>query len=540
MPVLIAIALKWIVRTLGLLVLVLAVLLAGSWLRSEWQRHRELALEIERQELLAAGLRAELGEKDALLAADTAAWRRQAALAARALTTELKALDARIAAGDAKWQQVLDKFGDLERMAAESTAAANRAQRELAALERDFWFWDRLFSPAKLAALEAARARHAVLRKNAEAWQAARDRAAATVADSPLEPLQQRRALLTRELDDRSKTVSPRHAALSADRDRKQQQLQAAEAQLEAQQQRAAKDPRTTLFGAIRANLPIALAVLVGILMLPLLLRTFCYFVLAPLATRLPPIRIVPDPQAPAIAAPARSAVSVALDIAPGEELLVQPGYLQSSSQPARKRTKWFLNPRLPFASIASGMFALTRVRPEGETTTHVVVSSQDDPLGEVGVIELPPGAAMVIQPRSLAAIVKPEGVPVAITRHWRLSSLHAWLTLQLRYLVFRGPCRLVLKGCRGVRAEEPRPGQPRLINQAATLGFSANLDYKTVRCETFVPYLRGREDLFNDLFAGGPGRYVYEELPARAGGRGMSGRGLEGFTDAVLKAFGI
>ena len=71
---------------------------------------------------------------------------------------------------------------------------------------------------------------------------------------------------------------------------------------------------------------------------------------------------------------------------------------------------------------------------------THVVVSSLDDALGEVGVIELPAGAAMVIQPRSLAGIVKPQGVPVNITRHWRLGSLHAWLTLQLRYLVFHGP----------------------------------------------------------------------------------------------------
>ena len=149
-------------------------------------------------------------------------------------------------------------------------------------------------------------------------------------------------------------------------------------------------------------------------------------------------------------------------------------------------------------------------------------------------------GAAMVIQPRSLAGIVKPEGVPVAISRHWRLGSLHAWLTLQLRYLVFHGPCRPILKGCRGVRAEEPRPNQPRLINQAATLGFSANLEYKTVPCETFVPYLRGHEELFNDLFGGGPGSYVYEEMPSRGGRHGASGRGMEGFMDAVLKAFGI
>jgi uncharacterized protein (AIM24 family) len=540
MPTLIAHALKWIVQKLAMLLLIVAVLLVVAWLRNEWREHRQLMQEVERQESLVAGLRSELADRDAAIAEDTRRWREQAAAATRALGAELETINARIAAADQKWRAARQRFTDLERMADESAAAAARARRELAALERDFWFWDRLISPGKLAALEAARAKYLALEKNAQAWKTARDRVAPRFAESPVEPLHQRRALLAREIDDRSKTVSPRHAGLTAERDRKQQQVATAEEQLAAQQERTAEDPRSILFGTIADSLPIALAVLAGILLLPLLLRTFFYFVLAPLASRLPPIRILPNEQAPALAPSTPSTVSAAMDVRPGEELLVQPGYLQSSSQPARKRTKWFLNPRLPFASIASGMFALTRVRPEGDTPTHVVVSSQDDPFGEVGTIELPEGAAMVIQPRSLAGIVKPQGVPVAITRHWRLGSLHAWLTLQLRYLVFHGPCRLILKGCRGVRSEEPRPGQPRLINQAATLGFSANFDYKTVRCETFIPYLRGREELFNDLFAGGPGRYVYEEMPALGGGRGMSGRGLEGFTDAVLKAFGI
>jgi hypothetical protein len=78
------------------------------------------------------------------------------------------------------------------------------------------------------------------------------------------------------------------------------------------------------------------------------------------------------------------------------------------------------------------------------------------------------------------------------------------------------------------------------LINQASTLGFSANLDYRTVRCETFIPYLRGQEELFNDLFAGGPGWFIYEEMPAGERRGGLTGRGLEGLIDAFLKAFGI
>ena len=45
---------------------------------------------------------------------------------------------------------------------------------------------------------------------------------------------------------------------------------------------------------------------------------------------------------------------------------------------------------------------------------------------------------------------------------------------------------------------------------------------------------------LFNDNFAGGPGVYVYEEMPFFGNKSGITGRGLEGLIDAVLKCFGI
>ena len=127
---------------------------------------------------------------------------------------------------------------------------------------------------------------------------------------------------------------------------------------------------------------------------------------------------------------------------------------------------------------------------------------------------------------------------PLAITTHWRLGSLHAWLTLQLRYVAFHGPARLVVKGCRGVRVE--KAGEGRRINQAATMGFSANLAYSTTRCDTFAAYLMGEQELFNDSFAGGAGVYVYEEMPHPGARAGLTGRGIEGLSDSILKIFGL
>ena len=293
-------------------------------------------------------------------------------------------------------------------------------------------------------------------------------------------------------------------------------------------------------------ELPIALGILLGLILVPIGIKVFFYFIVAPWVTHRPPIRLLPaasgsvvSPSVEASAAGGEgrmSAVSQAVVLRENQELLIQPEYLQSSSLQARKHTRWLLNARFPFASLLSGMYMLTRVSPAG--SEPVVLSATKDPLSEIGIIDLAEGAAFVCQPRSLAGVIQDRESPIRITRHWRLGSLQGWLTLQLRFLVFHGPGQLVMKGCRGIRIESA--GRGRLINQAATLGFSANLDYANTRCETFVSYWTGKEDLFNDLFTGDTGVYVYEEVPDLKRATGVTGRGLEGWTDAMLKVFGV
>ncbi len=506
MPQLIAMVLKWILSKLGLLLIILALLLVGSWLKTGWEQHRAAQATLEQQEAVLEGLQADLQSIEG------------------AIATELGTLEGRIGSVEQQFQAARAEYLDLARQAQAARRAANQAKVKLDTLERGYWWWDSYVSPTKLLELQAARATYAALDRTADAAEATRARAsqAAAAYRREIAKLQSRQKDLVQSVED------------------PQRRIKALDTIIDAERSRIESDPRERLIATLKSRIPAALAILVGILLLPIANKALFYFVLAPLASRLGPIRILPDLDPPPLARPATSAVSATVDIQPGQELLVQPDFLQSSSRPAFKRTRWFLNPRLPFASIASGMFALTSVSPEGDKATRVVVSSQRDPFSEIGVVAMPAGAAMVVHPRSLAGVLKPLGGPARITRHWRLGSLHAWLTLQLRYLVFHGPCELLLKGCRGVRAEAPLPDQPRLINQAATLGFSANLEYRTIRCETFVPYLRGHEELFNDLFAGGPGWFVYEEMPARGGRYGIGGRGLEGLTDAVLKAFGI
>jgi hypothetical protein len=213
----------------------------------------------------------------------------------------------------------------------------------------------------------------------------------------------------------------------------------------------------------------------------------------------------------------------------------VQPDFLQSSADSGSKDTKWLLDWSYPFTSIAAGMVALTRVRATAAET--FVVSSKTDAFAEVGVIVLPDGAALVLQPRSLVGVVQPIDRPLRIRRQWQFG-LSALITFQFRYLIFEGPATLIVQGCRGVRVEPA--GLGRSIDQAATIGFSADLDYSPRRSETFGAYLTGMRGLFNDSFTGGPGYCVYEEMPYFGRKAGITGRGLEGLTDGLLKVFGV
>ena len=287
---------------------------------------------------------------------------------------------------------------------------------------------------------------------------------------------------------------------------------------------------------------PTAALLVLSAILTPLAIKAFFYFVLAPLASRLKPLAIAPglhpgaaSVPAPPAAQPHISGVSLALPLHPGDTMVIHPAYLQSSPSDTRKRTQWLLDWSYPFTSLAAGMAALTRIT--STQPVSVTLSASDDPLMEVAVLTLPEGAALVLQPRALVGLVYHGARQPAISSHWRLASLHAWLTLQLRFIVFRGPVTLIVRGTRGVRMEAASQG--RSISQAATLGFSTGVLYSTTRSETFIPYLRGQQALLNDRFDG-DGVYLYEETPRHGKQPGKVGSWFEGFTDAVLKVFGI
>lgn len=299
----------------------------------------------------------------------------------------------------------------------------------------------------------------------------------------------------------------------------------------------AISEIRIDLSKTVQSVLLKAAVLLAGIVATPYLIRLVFYFILAPLAERRPSVRFDwrAEPRRASVTLLQASATSAPIKLGAGEELLVRQGFLQSTSSAGAKATRAILDWRHPLTSVASGLAFLTRINGEGETT---VVSAVRDPFAEVAVLDLPLGAACVLQPRTLVGVVQPAGQPIRITSHWRLGSLHAWLTLQLRYLMFHGPARLLVKGGRGVRVEQAERG--RIFGQSQLVGFSPELAYTVTRTETFWPYFLGLEQLLKDKVEAGEGVLIVEEAPMDAGGRLEPRRGLEGAADVILKAVGV
>ena len=295
---------------------------------------------------------------------------------------------------------------------------------------------------------------------------------------------------------------------------------------------------------SIGAVLPTAVLILLALMLTPLAFKVVMYFVIAPWVSRLRAIHLIPEAHNSPIpvallTADSQGQVSsnrLSVTLQPEQELLIHPDYLQSYSRQARKSTRWLLNARLPFTSLAAGLFTLVKVQSEQPEIIQLASSRQVH--SELLLLDLPAGAMLVCKPHGLVGVIKTRTDDIKMTKHWRIFSMHAWLTLQFRFLVFHGACQLLIKGNRGVMLEPV--GEPRLIQQAATLAFSAQAAYANYRCETFVSYYLGKDSLFNDQFSGESGIYVYEQIPDSRQQQDWFSRAWGGVWDAVLKVFGI
>jgi len=179
----------------------------------------------------------------------------------------------------------------------------------------------------------------------------------------------------------------------------------------------------------------------------PSLWKLFLFYGLAPLLARSRPIRLTEA----AVAQPSVTESRVSIDTAlwPGEVLLVKEKFLQASDEGLARKTRFLLDWRIPFTSVACGLSELVAMRnglAEGER--RVTFSNADDPHLELALISVPDGGTLILRPSFLAGVITAADRPLRIRPRWQLFRWQAWITLQFRFFEFSGPCRLLVVGC--------------------------------------------------------------------------------------------
>jgi hypothetical protein len=560
--------LSWSVRRLLLFVIVVAAMAAAVKAVEAWRSLPAIAEEVESLERHDALLRAELDRqrREAAAAVAEIDWMGEPALRARLLRVRaaIADIEAGRASGVALALQAARGEGSALAREAGSRFRLELLRREqamiaarLEALGRGAevrGFSERIAAQdANIAALEqriaAIERRHPLLSRF-EQVPVIRE------LQGPWQELRAARQALASARAERGRLVAARQGAwtaFAAARDGyrgagaalrdAQAPADALRARIEEKRSQLEGHWASRVWAAVRPVIGWALWVILLVTLVPPAVKAFWFFVVAPVAGRLRPLRIDSSDAGDVRWADERretgagtgSAVSWRLRLLPGEEALLRPEYLQSSPGDARSGSKLLLSGRMPLGSLASGLYGLTRIRAEGREAM-VNVSATTDLVDEVGVIEVAEGSSLVFRPRGLIGVVQRAERPLRIERVWTIGAA-SWLTLRLRHIVFHGPCALVVKGARGV-ALEPAAGGRR-VSRAAIMGWSAGLEHSVDRSEAFLAFLTGRQSLFLDRLDGPRGKVVYEEMP-RGGQSGLLGRGLQGLGDALLKVVGL
>lgn len=170
------------------------------------------------------------------------------------------------------------------------------------------------------------------------------------------------------------------------------------------------------LLDPLKQIFPVALGILAAAICAPIAIKFCLYFLLAPLAAKQSPICLQPNSRAkkPVGEQSNRSAVSLALEVAPGFELVVQPSYFHSAPERCATTSRFVLNSQFVMTSVAAGMYNLTAVRSDQAFVT--TVSSGQDSLAELLKVDIGEEESVCLLPRSLVGVIQRRDSPVRIS----------------------------------------------------------------------------------------------------------------------------
>ena len=277
-----------------------------------------------------------------------------------------------------------------------------------------------------------------------------------------------------------------------------------------------------------------ALWVVLLAILTPLLFRA-AIWIGAGMGKRLNGITLFPDASPDMLVT--NSSKSCRVDLAFGTELLLPMGYplskldgLECDTQPI----KLFLSK--PLISMASGMYLLNRMVTRTSGTAMLTVP-ENDPSACLSIVELKEESCLVLRPRYLLGVIQECGKPVTISGHYRIFSSASWLTGQFRYIVFHGPGKLILKGGHEVIVEPVQSGLE--SNRHMTIGYTANLEYSVIRRSDFLSFVLGSSYLGGERFSGQSG-VVLSSATAITNQVGRSAKGSPPWVDTIRTVLGL
>lgn len=281
-----------------------------------------------------------------------------------------------------------------------------------------------------------------------------------------------------------------------------------------------------------------AFLILLGLLLIPFLWKVIAFYLFAPIVQSSKPIALSEGLAEMEKISVTSSHPAQRLNLNRGEVVLTRVDYLQGSMGDFKKGTKWLMDWRYPFSSLAAGLCILTKIENASEHEGDVTLSTQEDATEELAVVEIPAGVSLVFRPNFLIAVCHPAENPPRIRSKWVFRKLHAWVNLQFRYLIVDGPTRLVFSAQRGIQVENvSESALGRRVNTRLVVAFSPQLEYSPRRAETFVAYLWGKNALFDDYFQGS-GTVIQQQVTG--GKRNPIARLWESIFGAIGKVFGI
>lgn len=243
---------------------------------------------------------------------------------------------------------------------------------------------------------------------------------------------------------------------------------------------------------------------------------------------------------------PAASQSDGVLDVGlwPGEVLRVREEVVRGSDEGLTKKGRWVFDWSMPLACFATGLTDLVEMKhSHAGQELRVSLGGGEQPMAELAVVEIPEGSSIVLRPSFILGVILPFAARLKIRRRWVLHRWISWITGQIRYYEFVGPCRVILSGAKGVRAEliEPREGgaaSGRRTQSELLVGFSPALHLQPTRTETFWAYLRGRRALFDCVFSGSGVFLVQGKKPPSTGV--LRERWASRWWDAALRLVGM